>query len=593
MNKISATKNGTDGNDTINGSSGNDVLNGLDGNDVLNGGGGDDILNGGTGNDVLTGGSGADTFLFNARGFGNDTIADFHSNQSDKIDLSALHVADLAELLPYIGSNSDGNAVILLDYGSFNTQVGYDESITLDNVTQNHVATQDFVFDTRTTALSLKGTGDTDVLFGAGGNDTLRGEDSNDFLNGGPGKDVLDGGAGNDILFGGPSADTFLFSARAFGNDEIADFSGDKIDLSALHVADLAELLPYIGSNSDGDAVIRLDYGSFNTQVGYDESITLDNVTQSHVVAKDFVFDTRTTALSLTGTDDTDVLFGAGGNDTLRGEDSNDFLNGGPGKDVLDGGAGNDILFGGPSADTFLFSARAFGNDEIADFSGDKIDLSALHVANLAELLPYIGSNSDGDAVIRLDYGSFNTQVGYDESITLDNVTQSSVVAKDFVFDTRTTALSLTGTDDTDVLFGAGGNDTLDGNGGNDFLNGGPGNDTLIGGTGDDVMIGGTGADKFVFASGSVSAHAVYQILDFSHAEHDVIDLSAIDANTAKSGDQAFAIVSHLTGAGQMTITLLSGHTYQIDVDVNNDSTSDMHFTVVSNTAPVAGDFIL
>ena len=53
---------------------------------------GDDILDGGAGTDRLTGGDGADTFRFAAASdiAAGDTIGDFHSDQADRIDLSAI-----------------------------------------------------------------------------------------------------------------------------------------------------------------------------------------------------------------------------------------------------------------------------------------------------------------------------------------------------------------------------------------------------------------------------------------------------------------------------------------------------------------------
>ena len=92
-----------------------------------------------------------------------------------------------------------------------------------------------------------------------------------------------------------------------------------------------------------------------------------------------------------------------------------------------------------------------------------------------------------------------------------------------------------------DKVFGLGGNDILDLGKGNDSGDGGKGNDFIIGDLGRDLMKGGLGADVFMFLSkldskvaGAVRDH----ILDFSHKQHDKIDLSAIDASTKKVGDR-------------------------------------------------------
>jgi Ca2+-binding RTX toxin-like protein len=65
--------------------------------------------------------------------------------------------------------------------------------------------------------------------------------------------------------------------------------------------------------------------------------------------------------------------------------------------------------------------------------------------------------------------------------------------------------------------------------GGNDRIDGGAGNDVIVGGGGHDILIGGPGADHFVFAPGS----GVDDILDFSSAEGDRIDLSGYGAAAA------------------------------------------------------------
>jgi Ca2+-binding RTX toxin-like protein len=96
----------------------------------------------------------------------------------------------------------------------------------------------------------------------------------------------------------------------------------------------------------------------------------------------------------------------------------------------------------------------------------------------------------------------------------------------------------------SDSLFGLDGNDVLDGGAGNDLLDGGAGNDRLIGGDGVDFLSGGDGTDRFI---GEINAAKVASkngpisldvITDFQLG--DIIDLSALDANTLVDGNQAF-----------------------------------------------------
>jgi methionine-rich copper-binding protein CopC len=91
--------------------------------------------------------------------------------------------------------------------------------------------------------------------------------------------------------------------------------------------------------------------------------------------------------------------------------------------------------------------------------------------------------------------------------------------------------------------------DLLQGDALNNDLRGFAGNDTLIGGAGQDRLAGGAGNDKFVYSAVSDSGvtSATWDVItDF--AAGDKIDLSALDANTALVGDQAFA--APVVGAG-------------------------------------------
>ena len=93
-----------------------------------------------------------------------------------------------------------------------------------------------------------------------------------------------------------------------------------------------------------------------------------------------------------------------------------------------------------------------------------------------------------------------------------------------------------------DTIKGTSGSDILDGKGGNDVISGGAGNDRLNGGSGVDVLTGGADRDTFVFASVNHSGLGNDRrdtITDFVHAQ-DKLDISAIDANSHRSGNQDF-----------------------------------------------------
>jgi serralysin len=554
---------GTSGSDDLTGTTGADIIKGLDGNDTLSGAGGADTLVGGKGNDLLSGGSGVDSFLIDDRLWGRDTVTDW--GKGDKIDVSALGVADIETLQPYLSQNGL-DAVFATFFGS------YSESITISDTDVSALA---FQFNTSKTGLHQEGTSFNDVLFGGNGGDTLDGGERNDELNGGAGNDTLIGGAGSDLMRGGAGRDLFLYTDRDFGNDAIEGWArGDKVDLSFLGVADLATLQPYL--SQDGlDAVLSTFFGS------YTESIT---VSDTDLASLSFVFNTSRIGLHQVGTDFSDVIFGGNGSDTLDGGERNDELNGGAGNDTLIGGAGSDLMRGGAGRDLFLYADRYFGNDTIEGWgTGDKIDLKFLGVADLATLQPYL--SQDGlDSVLSTFFGS------YTESIT---VTDTELASLSFVFNTSRAGLHQVGTSFNDVLFGGRGADTLDGGDRNDELNGGAGNDTLIGGAGSDVLRGGVGRDLFLFAAGDSAVTHRDLIADFSRAQHDRIDLSAIDANTGQSGDQAFKVITgDFTALGQMRITDEGDH-FLVELNYAGSNTVDMAFDVVSVTTLAARDFVL
>ncbi|MDR6292471.1 Ca2+-binding RTX toxin-like protein [Inquilinus ginsengisoli] len=479
---------------------------GTDSSETFVGGAGSDTFIGRGGNDTLTGGGGNDVFVYDTREFGSDRITDF--NAGDKLDLSFLKVADLASLAPFM--TQDGfDTVITLGYDS-STEV-----IRLVDVNMNSLTAANFVFNTSATALNLTGTGFRDVLFGGNAADRIAGGNGSDTLVGGANNDLLTGGGGEDVLFGGAGNDIFIYNTREFGADTIRDFTvaGDRIDLSALNVADLASLQPFM-SQDGADVVITLGFNSST------ESIRLVDVNMNSLTAANFVFNTSATALNLTGTGFRDVLFGGNAADRLAGGNGSDTLVGGANNDLLTGGGGEDVLFGGAGNDTFIYNTREFGADTIRDFTiaGDKIDVSGLNVADLASLKPFMTQDGD-DVVITLGFNSST------ESIRLVDVNLNALTAANFVFNTSAVALNLTGTGFRDVLFGGNAADRLGGGNGSDTLVGGANNDQLTGGGGEDALFGGAGNDIFIYNTREFGGDT---IKDFTVAG-DRIDVSGLN----------------------------------------------------------------
>ena len=148
-----------------------------------------------------------------------------------------------------------------------------------------------------------------------------------------------------------------------------------------------------------------------------------------------------------------------------------------------------------------------------------------------------------------------------------------------------------------DTIFGNGGNDTLSGGAGKDTIDGGIGKDKITGNAGADLLTGGAGADTFIFTALTDSTLALAgrdRIMDFSHADLDRIDLSALDADAGLAGNQAFVLVAEdFTGTpGEISVASW-GTKRLVQLDVDGDGVADFALTVISATDLVAGDFIL
>lgn len=152
-----------------------------------------------------------------------------------------------------------------------------------------------------------------------------------------------------------------------------------------------------------------------------------------------------------------------------------------------------------------------------------------------------------------------------------------------------------------DHVWGCGGNDILFGGAGKDALFGGEGNDILVGGAGKDTLTGGGGADAFVFSlsdSGAKRSNADV-ITDFSHTQHDLIDLSSIDSNVVRPGRQPFHFIGDAAFAGkgqqlgaELHYVHADGMTY-VEGDLNGDGKADFTIALTGTIDLVASDFLL
>ena len=234
-------------------------------------------------------------------------------------------------------------------------------------------------------------------------------------------------------------------------------------------------------------------------------------------------------------------LTGSHGNDTLTGNDSANLIVGGGGADVLDGLGGADTMIGGVGDDIYYVDDRGDVITERAGEGQDEVDSSISYA---------LGSNVEN---LMLTGGWAISGTGNE----LDN--------------------QIFGNSAGNILRGMGGDDTIQGGAGRDVINGGADNDTLYGGLGADELRGGAGRD--VFAYRSISETPTYgrdRIVDFQQGS-DKISLSAIDANVKLTGNQGFNFIgsddfSHT--AGELRFDHFSGYTL-VTGDTNGDGAAD------------------
>jgi len=635
---INATGNSLDNVLTGNGAA--NTLNGGAGSDSLFGLAGDDTLDGGASFDRMEGGTGNDTYIVDAA----DLVVEAVDGGTDTVKASiSFTLIDNVENLLLLGSsaiNGTGNGLnnTLTGNSGANTLTGLDGDDTLDgaagadtldggigndtyivdNADDQVVEAADSGSDTVRSSISLTlgdnvenlllqlgsaaviGTGNAldNSLTGNAGANTLSGLAGNDTLNGGEGADTLDGGTGNDIYFVDNAGDVVV---------EAADDGTDTVRSSiTLTLGAELENLVLLGS----DAIDATGNGANNT---------------------------------LTGNSDANSLNGAAGNDTLKGLAGNDTLNGGAGADTLDGGTGDDIYVIDDAGDVAVEAANA-GTDTVrssitltlgdnletlvllgsAAINGTGTSASNTITGNSgANVLNGAAGNDtlnglDGNDTLDGGAGADQMEGGIgNDTYVVDNVTDSVAEAAKAGSDTvRSTitftlganveklallgsaALNGTGNDAANTLTGNAGINRLNGADGNDTLSGNDGNDFLTGGIGADRLSGGAGADDFVFRSLAETTNATDgrdTILDFIHGQGDDIALSAIDANTKSSGNQAFSFIGDdaFSGkAGELRFLQTKGDTI-VQGDVNGDGRADFSMCLDATIDLVKGDFIL
>jgi len=556
-----------------------DTLLGGAGADTLTGGAGNDSLDGGADADAQRGGDGADRIVYDAA----DTVIDGGAGQ-DVLVLKTGAVVNLANLST---SQVVGGAANVSGF-------------------------EDVDASAATAGVTVTGSQFNNTIIGGGFADTLSGGAGFDTLTGGAGDDVLDGGADGDNLRGGDGADQIVYDAA----DYVID-GGTGQDTLVVNVGVTVNLANMSTSQIVGGAYVT----------GF-EDVNASGATASvNLTGSQF-------GNTLTGGAFADTLLGASGFDTLTGGAGADFLDGGGDRDTLRGGDGNDrivydvtdyVIDGGTGQDVLILNTAAtvnLGNMSTSQIVGgayvtgfEDIDASgATAGVNLTgsqfnnTLVGGLGADilSGGDGADTLwggagddllDGGAGNDTI--DGGAGVDTVSYAS--ATSFVqVDLSAVEDQLTRGGGVDTLIsienmiGSGFNDRLVGSAGANMIDGGAGDDQILGGGGADMLRGGLGADTFVFGAVSDSGPSARDvILDFAYGDR--IDLSAIDANLGKAGDQAFLFNNQAGHAGDISVVYdaASGQT-SVSLYVDDSGHAAAVFQMLGDhSLMTASDFIL
>jgi Ca2+-binding RTX toxin-like protein len=302
---------------------------------------------------------------------------------------------------------------------------------------------------------TLNGSATNDIIKGAGGDDSLYGNNGNDKLYGMDGDDYLDGGYGGDEMYGGRDNDRYIVIEA---NDKVVEYAQEGNDYVFSYVdytlpANVEQLqLAGTAANGNGNALDNLLFGNLYADTlaggfgndklfGQHGDDVLIGGAGGDVLVGDEGIDTISYLSSFSavlinlgngmasGGDATGDTFDNATVENVTGSIYNDALFGSGLANVLNGSGGNDYLWGGLNADGFEFSfasAGWFGHDTVGDFTQgeDKIRLDDALFANFAAVQAKMGQ-AGTDTVISYDAGN---------SITLENITATSLQASDFVF---------------------------------------------------------------------------------------------------------------------------------------------------------------
>ena len=447
------------------------------------------------------------------------------------------------------GANGAGGAV--LD-GSITQSGELDGALTIDGLAINATGQQYGVSLTPTLTgaetiavnnVSIDGASQSGLaVFGGGANLTVDVQHSTFDGNGGQGSF---GGTG-DVLFYNYTGDAALAHVTVTGTTGTVAASADHgIQFSGVP-SGTSPVTSAIGHVSFDDVHVTGTYEKTLVYLqGYDNYSGL-SFTDTHIgdsssatswtglyIEPDSTSGVFTPSAGTSSLDLSHVSFGGGhygwqtafnlpgADDLIKGVPTVNDITGSPGNDAIVSANGHDVLTGGLGDDTFAVTQANFHGAEQSVTGGGGND--TLWVTDTGSI-----TVTDADLLNVLGVGTLRIGGTAADSVTLDPTPTTTSAARAYLFtvdgSAGTGSLTVNGSAMTANL-------NLIGGSGSDTLTGGSGNDTLTGGAGNDTLTGGAGADVFKFSAQGPSN--LDRILDFSNAQGDRIDISALLGNAA------------------------------------------------------------
>ena len=493
------------------------------------------------GNDLanlLTGGSGADT-LFGESG---DTLAGGQGDDWFKVLDQSVYIVE------GFGAN-DGNDTI-------STAIANYSLAALRNI-----EVLDYTGSRNST---LTGNSDGNLIFGGlAAKNSIAGAEGNDYLVGGSDWDTLSGGVGNDTLVVTRWEDT---PVGGLGTTLRAGGGRDSLDGGAgsdWYVVNSQSAYTFRDTTLDGNTVAT----TVDFSLKHNNNI-VTSINNLYLIGK--------SNLRGTGSDISNAITGNDGSNVISAEAGNDLVEAGLGADYVLGGDGNDTLFGGGQPQSNLPNDASntlvggLGDDYLVagngrDSAGNPLGDLLLGGSNLTPGAPLVAPVDGKDTLVggdgndTLDGGNGadsliggkgddlyyfrdsganlieNIAEGLDtliSGVNLNLLTQTVQNIEIYAL-AGTGNLRVSGSEDSNVIYGNLGNNILTGALGKDSLFGGAGQDSLDGGEDDDYLDGGVSAargagDTMKGGSGN-DTYVVYNRYDRIEEDEDSLFAAEID----------------------------------------------------------------